>query len=189
MIALSCWAIGAWVVIQPGLLSVQTLSAALAASGAILASIMIAVGIAFWLIGNDRRAGVAFDRKGLLLNLGPSASFVAWDNIATLGICQRYSNLLALGSSSQLGITLRDPAAYLQSYETRLPASQGPLAAAVRVIERLLRHDRVAQEPTVALIAARRRRLGYDIVIPETQLGGSARAFIALIDAYRTNRG
>ena len=189
MIALSCWILGTWWMFQSGHLKALSLPPLLVVGEVILATIIFTVGVVFWLLGNDRRAGVTFDRKGLSLNLGSSASFVAWDNIAKIGLCRRRMSLFALGSHSQLGITLRDPAVYLQSYETRLPSGRGLIVQAVRALKRLMRREQIVHEPTLAVIEAQRHRTGYDIVIPEAQLGGSARAFIALIEAYQAGRG
>lgn len=187
VIALFCWAIGAWWMLQPGVFGVLRIPPILVASSIILASIILAVGVAFWLLGTDRRAGISFDSKGLMLNLGHSASFVAWENIAGIGVSQRYISLLALGSPGQIGMRLHDPAAYLQSYEVRLPASRGLLARAIRAIERLARRSGAPREPTLESIHDLRQRTGYDILIPEALLGGSARAFVTLLESYKVS--
>ncbi len=146
---------------------------------------ILAVGAAFWLLATDRRAGVTFERKGLSLQLGHSSAFVSWENIAAVGVTGRRSSLLALGSREQIGIRLHNPEQYLQSYEARVPASPGLLARGVRLVERLTRGERGGAAPGLDGVAGLRRRTGYDIVIPEAQLGVRATSFAALLEAYR----
>lgn len=185
LVALSCWAIGGWWLLQTCLLAPVCATPLLAAASIILGAMLLATGTAFWLLANDRRAGVSFDRKGLSLNLGHSSAFVSWDNIAALGVTRRRVSLLALGSRSQLGIRLHNPEQYLQSYETRVPAAPGPFAAATRLVARISRGQGGVREPGLATVAALRRRTGYDILVPEAQLGGRATAFVTLLESYR----
>lgn len=187
MVAFFCWALGAWWLLQPRLLAAAGLPLILGAGGVIVAALLIAVGAAFWLLAGDRGAGVTFERKGLSLQLGHSSAFVSWENIAAVGVTSRRSSLLALGSRGQVGIRLHNPEQYLQSYEARVPASPGLLARCVRQVERLTRGDRTAAEPSLESIAGLRRRTGYDIIIPEAQLGVRAVSFAALLDSYRAS--
>lgn len=187
MVALVCWSLGAWWLLQPRLLAVAGLPPILGAGGVIVAALLLAVGAAFWLLAADRRAGVTFERKGLSLHLGHSSSFVSWENIAAVGVTGRRSSLLALGSRRQLGIRLHNPEQYLQSYEARVPPSPGLLARGVRLVERLVRAEGVAAEPGLESLAILRRRSGYDIVIPEAQLGVRAASFAALLESYRAS--
>lgn len=188
IVAVACLALGSWLMLQPGRLSLAH-TPLLASPLIIAAALLLALGIAFWLLGTDRRAGVIFDSKGLSLNLGHSASFVAWENIAAVGVSSHRANLFALGSRRLIGIRLHRPAEYLQSYEARLPASRGLLAAALRLISQAFRRvERASDAPSLASLAQSRRRSGYDLLIPEALLGGRATAFVEIIDAYRTNR-
>ena len=188
IVAVACLALGSWLMLQPGLLNIQG-GRLLASALIIAAALVIALGIAFWLLGTDRRAGVIFDSKGLSLNLGHSASFIAWENIAAVGVSSHRPNLFALGSRRLIGIRLHRPAEYLQSYEARLPASRGLLAAMLRLLRGAFRRvERAPEAPTLASIEQMRRRSGYDLLIPEAQLGGRAAAFVEIIDAYRTSR-
>jgi len=148
--------------------------------------LLMAVGVAFWQLSSDLRAGIVFDTKGLLLNLGQSSAFITWENIERVGVSQHRSSLLTLGSLWQLGIALRDARPYLQSYETRLPAAQGVLARGLRLIERTLRpYRRVSDTPIANQLASCRLQTGYDVLIPEALLGGGADAFVDLVEAYR----
>jgi|GEM_PF-1180988 len=184
VVAVACLAVGGWLLLQPGLLA----SGALLSSALfVAAALVLAVGVSFWLLGTDRRAGVLFDSKGLSLNLGHSAAFVSWENIAAVGVSQRRASLLALGSRGQVGIRLHRPAEYLQSYEHRLPASRGLLAAALRLLHAVLAGGGPGPTPTSATLARARRRTGYDILIPEALLGGQAAAFVGLVETYRAS--
>jgi hypothetical protein len=60
-------------------------SPALLIVGDLLGALLLAVGLAFWALSHDRRAGVVIDGKGLLLNLGHSSAFISWDNIERAG--------------------------------------------------------------------------------------------------------
>jgi hypothetical protein len=185
IISLACWAFGAWWMIQAGQLAVTHSSQALPIALVIAASILIAIGITFWLLGTDTRAGVSFDSKGVMLNLGHSAAFVGWENIIDAGALPHRSGIFVLGSSRQIGIRLRNPQEYLQSYEERIPAARGPLAYAVSAIYRLLRRSPAAHSD-IMLAELRRSydRTGYHLLIPETQLGDRGQAFIDMINRY-----
>lgn len=185
-VALGCWIIAALCIVQLGIATADTISSILVICIILLSTILLALGISFWLLGSDRRAGVLFDSKGLLLNLGNSASFVGWDNVETIGVSTRRSNWFALGSPRQLGIRLRNPEPYIQSYEPRLPAAVGLLAAVLRGLSRLLTPGRSSERvPTADDLSYVRARTGYDILIPEAFLGGKATAFVDLVHAYR----
>jgi hypothetical protein len=152
----------------------------------LLALLLLAVGVAFWQIGLDKRAGIVFDAKGLLLNLGHSAAFIAWENIERVGVSSYRASVLSLGSRRQLGIRLRDTNAYVQSYEDRLPAAPGPLARGLRLIQSALRPFRPsADRPITGQLAQYRAETGYDVLVPEALLGGHATAFAELLDVYR----
>lgn len=187
MVALVCWSLGIWWLFQPSMLTLSGHSPVLPAIGLILATLLLAVGVTFWLLAHDRSSGITFDRKGLSLNLGHSVAFIAWDNIAAMGVTGRRSSIFALGSKAQLGIRLHSPEQYLQSYELRLPASAGPVAHGVRLVERLTRSPQKPREPGLETLEALRRRTGYDLVIPEAQLGARAEAFVGLLETYRSS--
>lgn len=188
IVAVACLALGAWLIIQSPPIVPTSLGQLLPAALFIAAALLFALGIAFWLLGTDRRAGVVFDSKGLMLNLGHSAAFVSWDNIAAVGVTKRRYNLLTIGSPHQLGIRLHRPNEYLQSYEMRLPASNGILGHLIRLIRRTLAPVGArAQAPTPAMLEAQRRQTGYDLLIPEAQLGGRAGAFQVIVETYRNN--
>jgi hypothetical protein len=186
LVALSCWTIGSWCVVQGSQLALTTSAHALfILSIELLELLMVAIGIAFWQIGVDKRAGVVFDEKGLVLNLGHSSSFIAWQNIERAGVSYHRASVLAIGSRRQVGICLRDINAYVQSYEERLPATQGPLARALRLIQSLLRSYRHADASLVVRFAHYRAVTGYDVLIPEALIGGKAETFVELLDRYR----
>lgn len=184
--ALVCFILGTWWLLQSVLFVVIFRHPLSLAAMIFVGAFLLAFALAFWLLGNDRRAGISFDTKGIMLNLGHYAAFVSWHNIAAVGVTGKRSSWLALDSGEQFGIRLRDPAAYLQSYETRLPASTGPLARALRLLDGLLRRvRRGTAEPTVRDLARLRERSGYDIVIPEALLGGRASTFCEILETYR----
>jgi hypothetical protein len=86
-VALGCWAVSGWCTIYSGRLITQAAGATLLVIGIeLLALLVLAVGVAFWLLSGDRRAGITFDSKGLLLNLGHSSAFISWANIERLGV-------------------------------------------------------------------------------------------------------
>ena len=160
------------------------------ALGAFLSALpLFAAGLAFWTLSRDRQAGVTIDRKGLLLNLGQSSAFVAWSNIERVGVTWRGTSVLAFGSRWQLGIALRDVRPYIQSYEERLPKAPGPIERGLQLVRSALRASRPPADAELALhLATCRQRTGYDIVIPEALLGGSAADFAALIEEGRARQ-
>lgn len=188
IIAISCWVIGGWCLLQAGQIARIGPNTLLSIPVIIVAVLFLALGVAYWMLGTDRQAGVVFDPKGLMFNLGHSAAFVSWDNIATVGVSYRRNNLLSLGSFESVGIRLQRPAEYLQSYEQRLPASNSLLAWATRQIQNLLRRVQVKERrPTLTDLEALREHTGYDLLISATQLGGSAHAFVDLVETYRSS--
>lgn len=191
VVALACWATGGFCLVHGGFFSVNAPALlALTVSTQLLGFILFAIGIAFWLLSADQRAGVVFDQKGLLLNLGNSSSFVSWENIEHAGVSSHRSQLLAIGSRRQFGIALRDPARYVQSYEARLPAAHGLLARALRLIDSILRHFRTANDqPLINQLAQNRAQTGFDVLVPETLLGGRADTFAEIVEAYRSHGG
>lgn len=185
-IALGCWALGGWWIVQIGLLTSSFYSTWMVVLMVFTGVLLLALGVAFWALSGDRRAGVVFDAKGLLLNLGNSASFVEWDNIERLGTSTHRSNWLSIGSAHALGIRLRDSTAYLQSYEVRLPAANGLLGQMLRLLQRVLtRTGALGHSPSAAELARTRLRTGYDVLVPEALLGGAAVAFVDLAEQYR----
>jgi len=187
-IALGCWVVAAWWVVQLRVVTADSVSPLLAVCVVLLSAVLLALGVAFWLLGRDRRAGIVFDSKGLLLNLGNSSSFVSWDNIERVGLSAKRSSWFALGSAQQLGIRLRRGEPYIQSCELRLPAADGPLAELIRGLSYLLALGRPTERPpTIADLVRVRASTGYDILVPETFLGGKAESFVHLVDAYRAH--
>jgi hypothetical protein len=186
VIALGCWSLGGWCAVSSGRLLAGHTATLLTLSVHLLALIMLALGVAFWLLSSDRQAGITFDGKGLLLNLGHSSAFICWANIERVGVTGRRDSLLTLGSSRQVGIALRDPRAYIQSYEERLPAARGLLARGIRMIDSALRPwRRIDDAPITAQLAACHAQTGYHVLVPEALLGGAAEAFVDLVDTYR----
>lgn len=188
LVALSCWVVSSWCIIQGSQLAGDHPSFSLMVVGVeLLALLLLAVGVAFWQIGADKRAGIVFDAKGLLLNLGHSSAFIAWENIERVGVSSYRMRLLAIGSRRQLGIRLRDVGAYVQSYEERLPAAEGLLARGLRLVQVLLRpYERAVDSPVIASYLAHcRAETNYDVLVPEALLGGTAEAFVELLDIYR----
>lgn len=185
VISLACWAFGSWWMIQAGQFASTHNSLALTIALVIAASILIAIGITFWLLGTDTRAGVSFDAKGVMLNLGHSAAFVGWENIISAGALPYRSGIFVLGSTRQIGIRLRDPQEYLQSYEERIPAARGPFAYGVATIHRMLRRDEAGRaDLLLAELEHSYDRTGYHLRIPEAQLGGRGQAFIDMLNRY-----
>ncbi len=185
IVAIICWVLGGWWVVQLALLNPFAHTPLLTVAVVLISVVLLAVGIAFWQLATDKRAGVVLDTKGLMLNLGHSAAFVAWENIADVGVSRHCSHLLTLGSNQQLGFKLRDPDAYIQSYEVRLPAAHGPLAHLLRLLDRLLRPlQRDTKLPTAQQLARSRARTGYDVLVPEALLGGRAEAFVEMVQSY-----
>lgn len=187
LVALACWAISGWCIVQGSRLTVNSPSVALMIAGVeVLGLILLAIGLAFWQIGIDKRAGIVFDTKGLLLNLGHSAAFIAWENIERVGVSSYRSSVLSLGSHHQLGIRLRNTDAYVQSYEERLPAARGLIARSLRLLQSTLRPlQRHSDQPIASQLAQYRSETGYDVLVPEALLGGRASAFAELLDTYR----
>ena len=189
IIALVCWTFGLFCLFQSGVFSmVAPALLALTISTKLLAIILLSLGLAFWLLSGDKRAGVVFDSKGLLLNLGSSSSFIAWENIERIGVSSHRSQLLAVGSHRQLGVLLRDTSRYVQSYEERMPSNRGVFVGAMRQLQQLLRgFRRGGDRPLIAQLAHNRAVTGFDVLIPEAFLGGRADTFVGLVDAYRTS--
>jgi len=185
-VALGCWAIGGWCIVYGARLAGEPFGPLLLLSAELLGLLLLAIGLAFWLLSNDYRAGIVFDTKGILMNLGHSAAFIAWDNIARIGVTERRDSLLAIGSRRQIGIQLRDIEQYVQSYEQRLPAARGVFGRAVRLLARALRPLHRANDRRLRQqLAACRAQTGYDAIIPEALLGGKAEAFAVLLESYR----
>ncbi len=184
IVAIFAWLVSAWLIVQMALLSPTGTQFILLIAIIAAAIVLLAVGIVFWALGTDNRAGVVFDAKGIMLNLGHSAAFVAWDQIGELGVSRQRRNLLALGSAAQLGITLRDPGNYVQSYEERLPASPSMFAQALRWVSRLIQRNN-NQKLTLEQLQRLRNTTGYDILIPEAFLGGKAVDFVEIVEQYR----
>ena len=81
VVALSCWAVGGWCIIYGA-----QLTPVLLISTILLGALLLAIGLAFWQLSGDRRAGIVFDAKGILLNLGHSSAFISWENIERVGV-------------------------------------------------------------------------------------------------------
>jgi hypothetical protein len=185
-IALGCWALGGLCIIYGGRLLIAHTATLLVVSVELLALLGLAIGVAFWLLSCDRQAGITLDSKGLLLNLGHSSAFICWANIERVGVTAHRDSLLTVGSARQLGISLRDQQAYIQTYEDRLPASRGVLARGVGLIDALLRPwRRVRDAPLAAQMVACKSQTGYHVLVPEALLGGTAEAFVELVETYR----
>lgn len=187
VIALGCWVLSGWCIVYGGsLFAGHTATMLLVLCIELLALLGLAVGVAFWLLSSDRQAGITFDSKGMMLNLGHSSAFISWANIERVGVTARRDSLLALGSARQVGIALRDSQAYIQSYEDRLPATRGVLARGIWLIDTALRPwQHVNDAPIAARLATCQLQTGYQVLVPEALLGGSAEAFVKLIDTYR----
>ncbi|MEO7913668.1 MAG: hypothetical protein ABIV47_28785 [Roseiflexaceae bacterium] len=187
VIALCCWVLGSWCIVYAGSLFAGHMATLLLMFCiALLGLFGLAVGVAFWLLSSDQQAGITFESKGMLLNLGHSSSFINWANIERVGVTSRRDNLLTIGSTRQIGIELRDSQAYIQTYEDRLPATHGVLAHGMRLLDTALRPwRRVSDAPIAARLATCHMQTGYHVLVPEALLGGSAAAFVDLIDTYR----
>ncbi|HWQ14085.1 MAG TPA: hypothetical protein VNL77_14895 [Roseiflexaceae bacterium] len=146
---------------------------------------LLAMALWFWALSRDRRAGIVVDSKGLLLNLGASSAFIAWDNIERVGVTWHYTGPLALGSRRQLGVALRDALPYIQSYEERVPAAPGPLGWGLRLARLALREGHSSDNALALHLVECRRRSGYDVLIPEELLGQPALFFAEVIEARR----
>src|SRR3954462_14958905 len=122
VIALGCWVVSCWCIVYGGsLFAGHSAMLLLVLCVELLAFLALAIGVAFWLLSSDRQAGITFDSKGMLLNLGHSSAFISWANIERVGVTERRDSLLAIGSARQIGIALRNSQAYIQTYEDRLP--------------------------------------------------------------------
>ena len=187
VIALGCWVLSGWCIVYGGILFAgHTATTLLMLCIELLALLGLAVGVAFWLLSSDRQASITFDSKGMLLNLGQSSAFISWANIERIGVTTRRDSLLAIGSARQIGITLRNPQAYIQTYEDRLPATHGVLARGIWLIDTMLRPwRRVSDAPIAARLAACQAQTGYHVLVPEALLGGTAEAFVQLVETYR----
>src|SRR5262245_50319929 len=76
LVALGCWAVSGWCIIQGGrLVSTQPGLSLMIVGVELLGLLLLAIGIAFWQMSVDTRAGIVFDAKGLLFNLGHSSAF------------------------------------------------------------------------------------------------------------------
>ncbi len=186
IVAIFAWLFSACLIVQVALLTPANAQHVLLVAIMIAAIVLLAVGVAFWVLGTDTRAGVVFDAKGIMLNLGHSAAFVSWDQIGAVGVSRQRRSLLALGSSAQLGIKLRNPENYVQSYEVRLPASPSVFARALRWLYHLMQQNK-HQDLTLAQLERLRSTTGYDILIPEAFLGGKAAHFLEILEQYRCN--
>ena len=181
VVALSCWAVGGWCIIYGA-----QLTPVLLISTILLGALLLAIGLAFWQLSGDRRAGIVFDAKGILLNLGHSSAFISWENIERVGVIQRRDSVFAIGSRRQIGIKLRDIQQYVQSYEERLPAARGAFAGALRLLDTALRPlHQIDDRALRSHLALCRAQTGYDALIPEALLGGRAEAFAAILESYR----
>jgi len=187
VIALGCWVVSSWCIVYGGsLFAGHTATMLLMLCIELLGLLGLAVGVAFWLLSTDQQAGITFDKKGLLLNLGHSSAFINWANIERVGVTARRDSLLTIGSARQIGIVLRNPQSYIQTYEDRLPATRGVLARGIRLLDTALRPwRRVSDAPIAARLATCHAQTGYHVLVPEALLGGSAVAFVELIDTYR----
>jgi len=186
-IALGCWVLGGWCIVYGGsLFAGPTAIVLLALCIELLALLGLAVGVAFWLLSSDRQAGITFDGKGMLLNLGHSSAFISWANIERVGVTARRDSLLSIGSARQVGVALRNPQAYIQTYEDRLPTPRSLLARGIWLIDTALRPWRhVNDAPIAARLATCQAQTGYHVLVPEALLGGTAEAFVNLVETYR----
>ena len=186
-VALVCWILSTWYFVNGDFFVINHPKfIVLTISTRLVALFLLAIGVAFWQLGTDRRAGIVFDSKGLLLNLGSSSSFIAWENIQLVGISYRRTSILSVGSRRQLGIVLRDIQPYVQSYEERLPASRGVIAFSLRRIDQFLRRFRKTNDVSLTTqIDNTLQRTGYHVLIPEVFLGSAANAFAEIVDIYR----
>jgi hypothetical protein len=189
VVAVACWLFAGWLLIQAGRDTLLNMIPLFLVAKMVAGTVLLALGIAFWELGTDRRAGVILDSKGIMFNMGYYAAFVAWENIAAIGVTTHRSSLLSLGSPHQLGITFHQPQTFLQSYEERLPATRGPIGKALRLLARVLRpFSRSCSEVSLRSLERMRQRTGYDIVVPEALLGMSATDFVEVVERYWRNQ-
>jgi hypothetical protein len=189
VVAVACWLFAGWLLIQAGRDTLLNTIPLFLVAKMVAGTVLLALGITFWELGTDRRAGIIIDSKGIMLNMGYYAAFVSWENIATIGVTTHRSSLLALGSPRQLGITFHHPQTFLQSYEERLPATRGPIGKALRLLARLMRPlSRSCSEVSAHSLERMRQQTGYDIVVPEALLGMPTPAFIELVESYWKNQ-
>lgn len=185
-VAIFCWIISSWLILQSAQIQYFTQPLLLPVAQTLASLLILAVGIAFWQLATDPQAGVVLDKKGMMLNLGHYAAFIDWDNVAEIGVSHHRSSLLSLGSARQLGIRLQEPAPVIQSYEERLPASRGPLGAALRHLHRVLQPlNNSDPDAWGSHLAHTRARTGYDILIPEAILGQKIDMFIATARSFQ----
>jgi hypothetical protein len=188
IVALGTWITAALAVVYGLQLSNQQpqIPFALVFAMQIFSLIGLAIGIGFWQLSTDRQANIQLEPKGISLQLGHAAAFVHWDNIAALGVTTQRDSWLSLGSQRSLGIRLNDLTLYTQSYEERLPTQAGVLGLALRQIKRVIGNESANLDARLLNhLTSNRKRTSYDIIIPETFLGGQAAAFVKLADAYR----
>jgi hypothetical protein len=187
VIALGCWVVSCWCIVYGGSLFAGHPAAILLTICVVLLEFFgLAVGVAFWLLSSDRQASITFDSKGMLLNLGHSSAFISWANIERVGVTARRDSLLAIGSARQVGIALRNSQSYIQTYEARLPATRGVLARGIWLIETALRPWReISDVPIATRLATSHAQTGYHVLVPEALLGGSAEAFVTLVETYQ----
>jgi len=63
LVALSCWVVSGWCVVQGARLAgVRSIFSILVVGVALLA-LLLAIGVAFWQLSKDKRAGIVFDTK------------------------------------------------------------------------------------------------------------------------------
>lgn len=188
IVAIACWGLGAFCLIHGGSFSLgMAAMVMLTISTKLLGFFLLAIGVAFWLLSADRRAGIIFDKKGLLLNLGSFSSFIAWENIERVGVSSYRSSLLSIGSTRQFGIALKNTSGYIQSYEERMPASSSIAARGIRWLNAVLQPFRQQNdEPIRHVLERNRSQTGFDVLIPEAFLGGRADTFADLVESYRS---
>ncbi|MEM8534860.1 MAG: hypothetical protein AAGF95_28730 [Chloroflexota bacterium] len=186
-VALVCWILSTWYFVNGDFFVINHPKfIVLTVSTRLVALLLLAIGVAFWQLGTDRRAGIVFDSKGLLLNLGSSSSFITWENIELVGISYNRNSILSIGSRRQLGIVLRDVRPYVQSYEERLPASRGIIAFSLRRIDQFIRRFRKTSDGSLtAQVENNLGRTGYHVLIPEVFLGSATNAIAEIVDIYR----
>src|SRR5258706_7553817 len=82
LVALGCWAVSGWCMLQGGRLAGTGPVFSIMVIGVVLlALLLLAVGVAVLQIGLDRRAGVSLDSQGPLVDLCHSAACIALEEI------------------------------------------------------------------------------------------------------------